>query len=299
MSILPRDDSGKIDYKSMWEYKLLKGTFKFLAYLIFFLYLATAIPSAWSWAKMKWIGGDFSMAALEENAREFIEDKESEDLVHLINLYPPNKTDDIVDTLTPYFGEMDTRSFFSFANKFYMNDEIEKAMKWYTYGRFRLRYDAVRCDYLVSEKIASEYVVLITNLELFDYALRLPPEELKPYITEALEIDLAHPPQNSPRYFCDFIKRYKQVQNVDILPEDDWEDRRKIMRFLAEEYVKSDVEEWNWSEDNVPDVEDITDPAEDAEPEEVLPEDVIPSDEDAMTPEGEFINEDDPENSED
>ena len=237
MSIVPRTEDGKIDYKSMWEFKLLKWLGKAFLYIIFIAYLMAALPSVWNWAKLKYYGDDFSMRSLDQAVSKLIENNQTMTLLELLNAYPPTDSKKIKNVLEPYTPKLDARTFLSLSNKHYLNGDTEQAIFWYIYGRFRLRYDAVRCDYIVSEEVADDYAVLWTNFDLFSKTLNFTPEDYKPHIQKALDWDEKYPPENSPRYFCDFIEKYHNVNSVEILTDEDWEDRRKIMRFLSNEFI--------------------------------------------------------------
>ncbi|MGM0421887.1 MAG: hypothetical protein ACQEQL_02190 [Pseudomonadota bacterium] len=237
MSLLPKKDDGTVDVKSMWEVKLLRGIALFFIYILFAMYVLAAVPSAWNWAQLKWYTQDFKIETLAETVPEFI-DKDKERLaMTLISLYPIERTDEIAKILAPSSVHLDARYFFSISNNYYQLGNMEEARFWHTLGRFRLRYDAVRCDYELADQMADSFIEFVADPELMD-DLQSNPGDLNKRLTRVLEWDDKYPPQNDPGYFCNYIRRVKGLSRLEILDEDLWPDMHTLLRMNAEDFLR-------------------------------------------------------------
>ena len=239
MGFLPKKDDGSVDYKNMWEVKLLKGILLFFGYIIFALYLILTVASAWRWAQMKWYVSDFSLSALEQTTQTLADQDQHDLIALLLNSYPIENLDQVVGEMSKSASDLNTPFFFAVSNRYVFAENMEEALFWNTYARFRVRYDAVRCDYFLSDVVSDEFSILNASLELTEKFLRLDQDKRQALVRQVLDFDAAHPPKNDPDYFCKFIQRFKSTGKIAVLPEDDWDIRHDLLRTAAEAFLTS------------------------------------------------------------
>lgn len=240
MSILPKKDNGRIDYKSMWEVKLLKGILLFFAYATLVTYLFSSAPSAWNWIKLKWyIGDDYKIEHLTTNTETLLAADEYPLAMRFIRNYPPAQAQTVHDTLRPLTPQFNADYFFMLANKFYRNGDIDTALFWNTVARFRLRYDAVRCQSEMADMLSNDFSILLTEPGLLKAMLKTNENDLARRLEKTLSFDEKHPPENNPRYFCEFLERYKHLDNVAVADPENWNNMRRALRLTAQIKIDS------------------------------------------------------------
>ncbi len=242
MSLLPRREDGKIDYKNMWEVKLLRGIFMFFIYLLLFVYTTVGAQSAWTWIQLRYHGGDFKIENIDKAAEALSYDEEQLLLTELLTKYPPQDIGQITEKLQDQSAEFHATYFFTVANRYYKAGNIDEAIFWTMLARFRLRYDAVRCQHDASGDISKFFALMYTGAGLQQEIAALTPPETKAYLQRVLDWDAAHPPENSPRYFCKYVGDLERVKNVNISPRADWPAIRLLLRTAAQAHIEGDNE---------------------------------------------------------
>ena len=239
MGFLPKKDDGSVDYKNMWEVKLLKGIMLFFGYTVFALYLTLFTYPAWQWAQMKWYVPDFSISALEQTTQTLIDQDQHDLAALLLNSYPVENLDQVVEEMSKMASDFNAPFFFAVSNRYVLKEDTEQAIFWNIYARFRVRYDAVRCDYFLSDVVSDEFSIINANLELTEKFLRLDQDKRQDLVRQVLDFDAAHPPRNDPDYFCKFIQQFKSTDKIAVLPEDDWDIRHDLLRTSAQAFLTS------------------------------------------------------------
>lgn len=240
MSLLPRTEDGKINYKAMWEFKLLKGIFMFFVYLMLVIYAVAGFGSAKTWLQLRYYGGDFNIENIDQAAEKLAQKDDQMMLVQMVTRYPLEYNDIIVEKLEPLTPQLNAAYFFAIGNRYYHAGDIDEALFWTMLGRFRMRYDALRCRYETADLVSNQYSILFTTVDLLQEFLDMSAEKQKSILRRVLEWDENHPPENSPRYYCNFIEDIKRIDEIDIAPRREWETIRMIMRGAAMAHIDGD-----------------------------------------------------------
>ena len=238
MSLLPRTEDNKVDYKSMWEVKLLKIIFKTLAYILFIVFILTGTQSAWKWSILKYHGQDFSIERLAPGLEALT--KNDPDQTHGLNFfiaYPPEKTDDMIAEIEHLAPKLNAPFFFVIASRYWALKDFEQAFFWTTVARYRLRFDALRCDYLNADITAKNILGIFSNPDIDRAFNKENTLAKKQYLQRAIDWDKKYPAINAPRYFCDFIETFENKKNIVALPKHEWETIRTVMHSAAEAHI--------------------------------------------------------------
>jgi|GEM_PF-1416589 hypothetical protein len=236
MSLLPKKNDGTVDVKSMWEVKLLRGIALFFVYILLVMYVLASASTAWNWIQLKWYAGDFHTGNLAKTVPELIEQDKESLAMTLINAYPVEQTDEIVDILAPASKQLDARFFFSISNNYYQLGNVEEALFWHTLARFRLRYDAVRCNYELADMVSNDFLEFITNPDLLKQVEKSS-DNINERLIWVLEWDEKYPAQNDPSYFCNYIRRLKGKKEVGVAEKDLWPNMHKLLRMNAQLFL--------------------------------------------------------------
>lgn len=237
MSLFPKKEDGGLDVKSMWEVKLLKYIGLFFVYLVFVMYLLLAVPSAWSWAELKYYTASLEIEQLDGTIINLFEQDKGRLAMDLIYAYPPENVPKIVETLGSSTSYLNAHYFFYISNAFYQLGDVDEALFWNTVGHFRMRYDALRCNSETADEFATAMAELATRPELMNKMKNDPPESVARRLERTLAWDERYPPKNQPEYACDLIARLQGLQHVETAAESRWEAMRYLLRHNAEEYI--------------------------------------------------------------
>ena len=238
MSLLPRKENGKIDIRAMWEYKLLKFIVMTVFYFLLLIYALLGAQSTWKWMQMRYYGGDFSEQSLIQAVETLSDDKRQIKLVELIHVYPYT-TDELVGILENEMKDFHAHFFFSMANRYAGLGDMDAARFWTMLGRYRLRYDALRCDHMTADTVSDKYVEYYILPAVKDDMATMGEDARRAVLADVLAWDDAHPPENDPRYFCEFIEDTEQLSNIGVIPRDQWPLVRRLMRATAQRYIDS------------------------------------------------------------
>ena len=128
--------------------------------------------------------------------------------------------------------------FFRISASFFNLQNVEEGLFWFNLAKYRLRYDVLRCG--ASNSILS--LGSIINIaydtdmgELYDSKKEIIRDSLK----RVIEFDKKHPPQNDMEPVCFMVSQIEGKQELDIAPEEKWEDIRKKLIKSAKEFVNN------------------------------------------------------------
>ena len=241
MSFLPRKENGKVDVKAMWEYKLIRFVIMFFVYLMLLIYSIAGAQSVWKWSQLRYYGGDYSL----EHLPAAIESLKTQDnqllLIEYISRFPGERYDQMIEELMPMTPDLHAHVFFAIANRYGAVGQMDEAMFWGMLGRYRLRFDALRCDYLASDRVSNLYA----EAYLQPY-VRTPMRELsenarKEVLQEVLNWVEKYPAENDPSYFCQFIQEADRTPPIDVVEPKGWPIVHEIMRDSALRYINSET----------------------------------------------------------
>ena len=158
-------------------------------------------------------------------------------LVELVSRYPYVYNDQMMEALEPLTPRLHAHFFFAMGNRYAAGDDMEAANFWTFLGRYRLRYDALRCDYMAGDVVSDKYVSFYSLPPLRDQLLQMGDAERRELLTEVLAWDAENPAANDPRYFCEFIEDTERQRNIGIIPKSQWDTIRLFMRAAAQKYI--------------------------------------------------------------
>ena len=179
MSLFPRNDDGKIAYTKMWEFKLLKGIIMFFVYVLLIIYSVMGVQSAKTWIELRIYAGDFDVKNVYEVADKIAARDDQTLLSHLLFKYPLDYNDELVERLEPLTPKFHAAYFFATATRYYQAGNKDEALFWTMLGRFRMRYDALRCQYETADLVANQYSILYSSADILRDLINLDAQKQK------------------------------------------------------------------------------------------------------------------------
>lgn len=241
MSFLPRKENGKVDVKAMWEYKLIRFVIMFFVYLMLLIYSIAGAQSVWKWSQLRYYGGDYSLEHLPAAIESLSKKGNQLMLIEYIGRFPGDKNDAMVESLLPLTPDLHAHAFFAISNRYGILGEMEEAMFWAILGRYRLRFDALRCDFPAADVISDRYAELYLQRVVRQALLNIDETTRKRLLQKVVDWTDEYPADNDPAYFCEFIESAEGLANIDVVPRDQWPALRTVMKKAALRYIESDA----------------------------------------------------------
>lgn len=146
---------------------------------------------------------------------------------------PPAETDVLIGKIVARSSVLEPGVFFEFYRRESKRGNAGEALFWLQLGRYRMRYDWLRCGSDMESNNALNRLLDVQRDPAIDRLLREKPEALKASIRRVLDFDAKHPAHNDPILAC------KVHANDMGAPEESWETYRRLLRHQTEEFLKS------------------------------------------------------------
>jgi len=159
-------------------------------------------------------------------------------VVEWMRFRPLSDTEAMVAMITPEAARLPPTVFFEIARRHVSLKNGEEGLFWLQLGRFRLRYDVLRCG-AQDSVIPMEKAMLAMTPPALTSLLHDKPDLLKKSIRRVLEFDAKHPAANDPQWIC---KTVEGIERVEIAPPPpaSWEKTRNTLRQSAEEFLQKE-----------------------------------------------------------
>lgn len=149
---------------------------------------------------------------------------------------PQGDTDELIRLVTPISGGLDSTVFFEFSMRRLRQDKVEDALNWLQLGRFRLKYDAVRCGAPNAYEAIERQLAKYSPQRIADL-LEKHPELVKKSVRWAMDFDAKYPAANNPERICTIAEKLSG-SDYPAMPEEQWVVERNNLRFATEEFLK-------------------------------------------------------------
>jgi hypothetical protein len=177
------------------------------------------------------------IGALNEVIDQAVRNGEPHAATSWVRLRPLTETDIIIDIVTPKSADLEPGMFFELFRRQISLDNTEDALFWEQLARFRLRYDAIRCQVPDGYK-SLEGVLNFFESDKIIKMLKNDPKIQEKSLREVLDFDEKYPAHNNPAFTCDIIRKSSGII-AQQMPEKDWNRERLSMRRAAEIFLKT------------------------------------------------------------
>ena len=192
------------------------------------------------------LAGIFSAAALYENARfaamplsalapliaSAAEKGDTSDVAAWISAHPAAQTDAELRVLAPQSGVLAPQVFFAvFRNELKLG-RIREALFWLQLGRYRMRYDLLRCGGTPEDAARLDGLLDVKTSKRVDDLMRRDPGALKDGLRRVLDFDARYPAADDPARLCKYV-----LSDATPVPRVQWPLYRAALRRLTEEYI--------------------------------------------------------------
>ncbi len=223
-------------FKSGWMFKYLRFIFKTLIVALFLCYILIGLNAAIVVAQ-KTIARSQDINVLTALIDKSIRTDDLHAVTRWVAFRLNADTDALIPLITPRSGELEPSLFLEISQRELQLDRPEDALFWAQLGRYRLRYDALRCGAGGAYKRLDGLVNLLTPPAIKNL-LRKHPELEKKSIRQVMDFDQKYPARNSPAYICAALNKANQSPGAPMAKED-WKIVRDLLRKGAEDYLKS------------------------------------------------------------
>jgi hypothetical protein len=212
----------------------IRGFGRTLLYGFLFLYVVAGANSSYMLIKRYMVRQE-SLDALPALIDKSVKQGHSDEVTRWVALRPLSETDKIVDIISPRSSTLGPSIFVEFAVREIRRHNREAALAWLQTGRFRMRFDALRCGYLNAPDVLDQMLEPF-KMGSLQTLIDEKPELLKKAVRRAIDFDTKYPAHNSPQETCALIQRTSRIPAT-ITPEKEWEFHRKILHKVTERYL--------------------------------------------------------------
>lgn len=215
--------------------KFFKFVLNFLLYSLLLCYAFVGISAAWTLYK-KEINSRQSLSDLTGVIQTALEEGRPSDVTAWVHLRPQDETAALIDAISPQSGQLDPYVFFELSARQMRLGHEEDAFFWHQLGRYRMRYDVLRCGAPDGVEVLDRFLALFPS-DKFQDTLQKRPELLKKSIRQVLDFDAKYPAENDPASFCAAIDKLAK-SNVLPATRQQWDGIRGMLRSVSEKSLK-------------------------------------------------------------
>ncbi|MFH1158346.1 MAG: hypothetical protein V1721_05620 [Pseudomonadota bacterium] len=224
--------------KSIYRFYLLpfKYLYKFLIFAIFIIYLSSGSQASWVLLKSALINLQ-DASALHSIIEKNVRNDHLDSITEWVRRRPLSETATLIEIVTPESGDVEPGMFFEFSSRLLQQGETRDALFWAQLGRYRMRYDALRCGSLNAPETFDEILSLFPPYRLTAF-IQLNPELLKKSVRQVMDFDAKYPARNNPAFTCSLFRKISRSE-ASLAPEDQWERLRLNLREVTEAFLES------------------------------------------------------------
>lgn len=227
--------STKDKLKASWEYRSGKFVLRIVAALFFFSYLAATMPSAWAWAWASYYKNQ-PPSQIDALIEKHVNTSDQSKIMGWIQLRPAEERASIQEKLLAHSPVLDSYAFLIFSDWALEKRELQDAIFWNFMGRYRLRYDALRCGTPNAVENIKGLAELL-SYDVFEKILTQHPGLVPVMIKRVLDYDANHPAENDPTGICNFIYNLEKGNFV-MVRREEWPPVRHTLRAVTEYNLK-------------------------------------------------------------
>lgn len=221
--------------KLSWEYRSGKFILRIVAALFFFSYLMATMPSAWAWAWSAYYKNQ-PPSHIDSLIEKHINTNDQSKILSWVQLRPADERADIQEKLLAHSTVLDSYAFLVFSDWALEQRELKEAIFWNFFGRYRLRYDALRCGTPNAVDNVKGLAALL-SYDVFEKILAEHPGLVPVMIKRVLDYDAHHPAENDPTNICNFIYNLEKGDFA-MVKRENWLPLRHTLRAVTEYNLK-------------------------------------------------------------
>ncbi|MCE9508245.1 MAG: hypothetical protein K8R48_08060 [Alphaproteobacteria bacterium] len=215
--------------------KFFRFVLKFFISVIMICYVLIGISASFTLYKME-MNARQSISDLSSVIQAAIDEGRPGDVFTWVHLRPLAETAALIDIITPESGKLNPDIFFEISSRQIRQGLMEDALFWSQLGRYRLRYDALRCGAPDSVETLSKIMQVLSSPKLQNL-LQQHPELVKKSLKQVLDFDAKYPANNSPASICATVNKITK-SNAPQIPREQWGRIRLTLRAVAEQNLK-------------------------------------------------------------
>jgi hypothetical protein len=221
-----KDDSGG------WEFRSAKFALRAVAVCFFIAYVSFLAPSAFTWVQTKYVRS-MPITALPGKADYYLNQVyKPEKLYKIVTMRPASEIEKTIEMLMPYTARMSTFTFLFYSSRLDQIGKTDEALFWWQYGRYRARFDALRCGSGMAVDNVASVLNLVPHPE-FPQDEELDKFTVVKSLKRVLALDAKYPADNLPEDLCEPLRAMEGGKFISVRP-DRWADIRYTLRYMTE-----------------------------------------------------------------
>ena len=181
-----------------------------------------------------------SLSALPQVVQRAVAADDLNIVTEWVRFRPLAETAPLTDILLPLSGRLDFGIFFELARRQLQAGHTEEALFWLQVGRFRMRFDVLRCGVPGGQEAFDKILTLFTSPAIREL-LEKNPVLVKTSVRRVLDFDTKYPAHNVPTYTCRVEQQLSSANIVHPIEQKDWESVRQDLHAAAEDFLGKDV----------------------------------------------------------
>lgn len=216
-----------------------KWLYKFLILVMFIVYIIAGCQASWTLFKSALINLQ-DVTALHSIIEKNIRKDRIKSITEWVHRRPLSETETLIDIATPKSGYLESSIFFEFSNRLLRQGKTRDALFWAQLGRYRMRYDALRCGSLNSPEFFDKILSHFVHYKLIAL-MKLNPEIVKESVRQVLDFDAKYPARNNPTSICNVFNKLKR-NGAPLASKDQWERIHRNLRMVTESFLENSDE---------------------------------------------------------
>ena len=168
--------------------------------------------------------------------KKAVEENKPDDVTAWVRLRPSAETKALTGIITPESGLLGPYIFFELSRRQMLEGHMEEALFWSQLGRYRLRYDALRCGAQDSTQALDKLMPFFSPKKI-QGLLQQHPELVRKSVRQVMDFDAKYPARNSPAFVCSLVNGMTK-SNVPEVPREQWEHIRQTLRAVTRQFLK-------------------------------------------------------------
>jgi hypothetical protein len=215
--------------------KIFRFILRAVLVIIMACYVMVGISSSMALYKLE-MNKKEAIGNLSGVIKKAVDENRSNDVTLWVRLRTPAETEAITAIIMPESGMLGPDIFFELSRRQIQEGHMEQALFWSQLGRYRLRYDTLRCGGEDSKKIFDTILTLATSPKINDL-LAQHPELVKKSIQQVMDFDAKYPAQNNPSFTCIIFDKVTKSAAPPV-PREQWAQIHKKLRDVTEQALK-------------------------------------------------------------
>ena len=219
------------------KFGIFRFIFKLAIYSLFLVYLLFGINAAITLFEMT-LNRKQDISTLPAVIDRAVGENRAGDVTKWVRLRPLSETETLIDLASPKSGGLEPGIFFEFAKRRAQQGYIEDALFWAQLGRYRLRYDAIRCGIINAYEVLEQLLSLFALSPRMERLLQEKPALVKETIRKVIDFDGKYPARNNPEPICALINKVNKT-SAPVIAQERWEHERNLLRNSTEKFLNS------------------------------------------------------------